>query len=119
MNPHVRVVSFLWTIVGATLAAWASWGLVTEDHSRSVITSWLIVFGFSVLALTAGLTFGRTNLLGRVLVCVVAVLSLLYSIAWLLLGGWDDAFGYWPAIILAVLLAIYSFVAASKQARAV
>ena len=118
MNPHVRAVSYLWAIVAVALAAWSLLGLATDEHSRSVITSWLIALGFSVLALAAGLTFGRTDLLGRVLVRVVSVLALLYSAAWLLLGGVEDAGGYWPAIIFAVALAIYTLVAARSTARA-
>ena len=118
MSPHVRAVSFLWTGVGIALGAWAVWGLITEEHWRSVVISWLILLGFALLAVVAGVTFGTTGLLGRVLIRVVSSLALLYSAAWLLLGGLDDAPGYWPAIVVAVALAIYAFAIARRQARA-
>jgi hypothetical protein len=122
VRPHyvsfrVRAVMYAWTSVGLALAAWATWGLATEGHLPSVVEGWLIVLAFSVLAVAAGLTFGRGAAIGRVLVRVVSSLALLYSGAWLLLGGVDDAPGYWPAIVVAVALSVYSLVV-SGGARA-
>ena len=120
VRPHVsiRAVMYAWTCVGLSLAASTVWGLATEDHSASVVEAWLIVLAFSILAVAAGLTFGRGAAIGRVLVRVVSSLTLLYSAAWLLLGGVDDAPGYWPGIIVGVALSIYSLVV-SRRARAV
>jgi hypothetical protein len=118
MNLHVRAVSYSWTTVGLALAAWAMWGLVMGRNYTFVVKSFLIVLGFSVLAVTAGLTFGGGAALGRVLVRLVSLLALLYSGAWLLLGGVDDAPGYWPAIVAAVGLAIYSFVVSGRTRAA-
>jgi hypothetical protein len=117
MSFRIRAVTYAWVSVGLALAAWAVWGLATEEHHASVVESWLIVLAFSVLAVAAGLTFGRGAALGPVFVRVVSSLALLYSGAWLLLGGVDDAPGYWPAIVAAVALSVYSL-AVSRRARA-
>lgn len=118
MNIHVRVVGALWALVGLALGAWAIWGLLNEDHSRSVVESWLIVLAFAVVCVAAGITFGRTGLLGRVLVRVVSVLALLYAAVWLLFGGLDDASGYWPAIVFATGLSVYALFSARRTASA-
>jgi hypothetical protein len=117
MTFRVRAVMYAWISVGLALAAWAVWGLATQDHYASVVESWLITLAFAVLALAAGLTFGGGAAIGPVLVRVVSSLAILYSGAWLLLGGVDDAFGYWPAIVAAVALSVYSL-GVSRRARA-
>jgi len=118
MKQHVRVVAFLWGLVGAAFALWGLWGLITEEHSMSVVTSWLLVLAFALLAVFAALSFGRAGVLGRVMVRLVAGLVLVYSLAWLLFGGVDDALSYLPALVCLVVLATYSFVTASREARA-
>ena len=118
MNKHVRIVGALWAIVGAVLSVWSVWGLVTEEHFQSVVTSWLIALGPGVLAIVAGVTFGHTKLVGRVLVYIVSGLALLYALAWLFLGGVDDASSYAPAIAGGVALSIYALFACKAAARA-
>jgi len=117
MNLRVRAVIYAWTSIGLALAVWAVWGLATQDHYASVVESWLITFAFAVLAMAAGLTFGRGTTIGFVLVRIVSSLALLYSGAWLFLGGVDDAPGYWPAVVAAVALSVFSL-GASRRARA-
>jgi len=118
MNRHVRIVSALWVVVGIALAAWGVWGLATEGHETSVALSWLFELGFAALATAAGLTFVRGTRLGRLLVRTVSVLALVYSLAWLFLGGIDDASGYAPAILAFVALSIYGLAASNLAPRA-
>jgi hypothetical protein len=118
MNVHVRIVSGLWLLVGLALAAWSIWGLATQEHWPSVVASWLLVLGFAVLAIVAGAEFGYRRAMGRVLVRVVSGLSLIYALAWLLLGGIEDAASYAPGIALLVALSIYAFFAAKFSASA-
>ena len=92
------------------MTAWVIWELFTEEYTKSDVTSLLLVLGFSALAFCAGIAFSRRIELGHTLIRVVSTLALLYSAAWLLLGGVDDAPGYSPAMIFMTLLAIYSFV---------
>ena len=118
MKRHVRVVAFLWGLVGTAFALWSVWGLITEEHSVSVVTSWLLVLAFALLAVFAALSFGRAGVLGRFMVRLVSGLVLAYSLVWLLFGGVDDAHSYLPALVCLVVLAAYSFFTASKEARA-
>jgi len=118
VNVHVATVSVSWGVVGLALIAFAGWGLATEEHSQSVVVSWLIVLAFGVIAVTAAITFPRGELMGRVLVRLTSVLALLYAAMWLLLGGVEDAGGYWPWIILGTTLSIYALVASRKPRAA-
>ena len=118
MSIHVRVAGYLWILAGVALGSWAVCGLTTEEHSKSVVESWLIVLGFAVLAVVAGLTFGCTATLGRVLIRLVSIFALLYSAVWLFLGGIDDASGYAPAIAFATVLAIYALVVSRRTRSA-
>jgi hypothetical protein len=118
MDIHVRVVGALWVLVGLALGGLARWGLIYEEHSRTVVESWLIALAFALACIAAGFTFGRTGLLGRILVRIVSTLALLYSAAWLLLGGVDDASGYWPAIVFGTTLSIYALFSARRGASA-
>jgi hypothetical protein len=118
MSIHVRVAGYLWILAGVALGTWAVWGLVTEEHSKSVVESWLIALGFAVLAVVAGVTFGRTAILGRVLIRLVSIFALLYSAVWFFLGGMDDASSYAPGIAFATVLAIYALVASRRTPSA-
>jgi len=109
MNLHVRTVGILWVLVGLALGSWALWGLATEEHTRSVVVSWLIVLVFAVVSIAAGVTFGRAGLVGRILIRLVSAVALLYAAVWLFLDGVEDAGGYWPAIVFGVALAGYTF----------
>ena len=118
MSIHARVAGYLWVLAGLALGSWAVWGLITEEHSKSVVESWLIALGFAVLAVVAGLMFGRTVPLGRVLIRFVSIFALLYSAVWFFLGGMDDASGYAPFIAFATVLAIYALVASRRTPSA-
>jgi lipopolysaccharide export LptBFGC system permease protein LptF len=118
LNVHVRLVGILWLITGVALGAESIWGLVTEEHWQSVVISWLIVLAFAILAVVSGVSFGRTGIIGRVLITIVSILALLYSLAWLLLGGVEDASSYSPVIIGLVALSIYALFACRVGARA-
>ena len=119
MRRHVLLVSWLWVAAGVALGAWASWGLATEGWEfQSVVVSWFITLSFALLAVAAGLAFLRGGALGRVLVRLVSSLALLYSAAWLLLGGVEDAGNYWPGITLGVTMSVYAFVVSRRQASA-
>jgi len=108
----------MWAIVGVSLGAWAIFGLLTEDHYRSVVESWLIVLSFACVAVVGAATFARGQPIGRWLIRVVSVLALLYAVMWLLLGGVEDASGYWPAIVVGVGLSVYALAVARKGTRA-
>ena len=113
----VRAVSYAWVSIGLAMAAWAIWGLIKTSQYAFTLRPWLIVLSASVLMIAAGVMFGRGARFGRPLVRLVSWLALLYSGAWLFLGGVDDALGYWPGIVVAVALAIYS-IAVTRSARA-
>ena len=114
MLSHVRIVSWLWLIAGLALVGWAVWGLVTEEHSTSVVASWLIVLTYGAVAIAAGALLPRGKLLGRILVRVAASLALLYAAMWLFLGGVEDAGGYWPGIVIVVALSLYTLLMPSR-----
>ena len=118
MNTHIRIVASLWGVSGAAFAGWSTWGLTMEEHSFKVVTVWLLVLGFALLALLAAVSFGRAGVIGRFMVRLVSVLALAYSVAWLLLGGVDDAFSYLPGVVYFVALSAYGLVIASREARA-
>ena len=118
MNRHVRVVSALWIAAGVVLATWGVWGLVTEGHETSVVLSWLFELGFAALAIVAGLTFARGTRVGSLLIRTVSVLALTYSLAWMFLGGIDDAGGYAPGILAFVTLSIYGLAISRASRRA-
>ena len=118
MGIHFRIVRILWLLVGIALSGYAAWGLITDEHLRPVVESWLIVLAFALVSMGAGATLGRSGLFGRVLVRLVSAAVLLYAAAWLLLGGVDDAGGYWPAIVLGVALAGYTLFASRPNLNA-
>lgn len=109
----------MWAIVGLSLVAWATWGLLTESHYRSVVESWLIVLAFGLVAIAGAVAFARGVAIGRWLIRIVSILVILYAAMWLLLGGVEDAPGYWLAIVPGVGLAVYALAIARKGARAV
>ena len=117
MLPHVRIVGWLWLVAGVELVGWAVWGLVTEEHSTSVVISWLIVITYGTVAIVAGALLPRGGLLGLILVRIAASLALLYAATWLLLGGVEDAAGYWPGIVIAVALSLYTLLIPARPAR--
>ena len=118
MNVHVRLISGLWMLVGVALAGLATLDLVTEERSRSLVESSLIVLAAALVAVTAGLTFRRPGLLGRILVRFISIAALLYAAAWLFLGGVEDASGYWPSILFGVALAVYTLLVAKGSPSA-
>ena len=111
-NLHIRIVSYLLIIGGVALIA-----LLINDFVLDAYQDWLVL-GIATFPVLAGLMFGRAGLIGRVMVRVVSVMALLYSAAWLFMGGMDDALDYWPGIIIATLLAIYALIVARTEARA-
>jgi len=117
MNRHVGSVSFLWIMTGLWLIAVSVHGLVTESWVESVVTSWLIPIAFGALAILAAVTFWRRGLVGRVLIRITSALTILYSAGWLLMGGVEDAGGYWPWILFSTALAIYGIWVARRVAR--
>jgi len=118
MNVHLRIVSGLWLLVGLVLTAWSVWGLATQEHLPSVVASWLLVLGFAVLAIVAGAASGYKRAMGRALVRIVSGLSLIYALAWLFLGGIEDAASYAPGIVVLVALSVYAFFAAKSSVSA-
>ena len=102
MITHIRNVRVLSGLFGVALAAWAVWCLMTQIHSKPVVTSWLVVLAFACLLIAVCVTLGRTRFLGKVLLGVVSIVFVLYALAWLLLGGVDDAGNYWPALALGI-----------------
>ena len=106
----IRAVGFAWASIGLALVAYSIWGIVRTSQYGFMIRPWLIVLCASALMIAAGLTFGLGTRFGRPLVRLVSWLALLYSVGWLFLGGLEDALGYWPGIVVAVALAIYSIV---------
>lgn len=108
MLAHIRNVRLLSFIFGGALTAWAVWGLATQNHSSSVVVSWLIVLAFASVLVTLAATFGRTRLVGRALLGITSLVFVLYALAWLLLGGVEDAGGYWPALVLGVVFFGYA-----------
>jgi len=115
---HIRIVRVLWIATGLAFAAWGIWGLATEGHDVSVVEGQLILLVFAALAVAGGFFFGRTRVLGRLLICVASVISLLYALAWLFLGGVDDALVYVFGIIPLVCLSIYALVIANVGSSA-
>jgi hypothetical protein len=113
----VGAITYSWIAIGLSLATWAIGELATQDHYASDVKSWVIILALSILAVVAGLSFRRGTALGRVLIRVVSGLALLYSAFWLHRGGLDEAIGYWPAIVLAVALSIYSLVVSLRLVR--
>jgi hypothetical protein len=113
---QVQTVRILWVFTGVALGMWSVWGLVTE---RTSALDWLIVLAFAIVAGAGGYLFGRTRLLGRVLVSIASLVSLLYALVWLFLGGAEDAFGYVVVLVPLVCLSIYALVVASTNANAV
>ena len=87
MPRHIRIIGTLWTLVGVALVAWAIWGLIVEEHYRSVVESWLIALGYGAFALLGGLPVALGTALGRIPVRIVAVLGLLYIAAYIVFGG--------------------------------
>lgn len=108
MAAHIRNVRLLSVLFGVALSAWAVWGLATQNHSSSVVTSWLIVLAFAFVLVALATTFGRTQFLGNALLAVVSVVFVLYALAWLFFGGVEDAGGYWPGITLGVVFFAYA-----------
>lgn len=108
MAAHVRNVRLISVLLGVALAAWALWGLVTEEHSSSVVTSWLIVLAFAFVLVALAATFGQTKFLGSALLGAVSLVFILYTLAWLFLGGIEDAAGYWPGIVLGFVFFAYA-----------
>jgi hypothetical protein len=79
------------------------------NHSSSATGSVLLVSGFSILAMAAGITLPQRHRLGRILAFSVSLLTLLYATSWLFLGGVEDAGSYWLAIAFMSALSVYSF----------
>ena len=119
MNRHVGTVSILWIVAGLWLIAVSVHGLVTESWVESVVTSWLVSIAFGAFAILAAVAFWRRGLVGRVLIWIASVLTLLYAAAWLLMGGVEDAGGYWPWMLFLTALAIYGIWVARRVAREV
>jgi hypothetical protein len=120
MNVHVKAVSSMWALIGAFLGAQAIWGLLTESHYRGVVESWLMVLAFGAVAIGGAVAFARGRSIGRWGIRIVSVLALLYSAMWLLLGGAEDASGYWLGIVVAVIASVYGLIVARKgEVRAV
>jgi hypothetical protein len=81
-----------------------------------VVASWLIALAFAAALLTAGATFGRTQFLGTAVLSVVSVVFILYAVAWLFLGGVEDAGNYWPALVLGLAFVVYATYVSYKVA---
>lgn len=109
MSKRVRIVSALWAFAGVALGGWAIWGLATLGHYQPVDESDLIVLAFAALCLVAGITFGRTKVIGLVLVGLVFAIVLVYSVLWLLYGGVEDGTEQAPVLALLIALSVYSF----------
>ncbi|MDT3735404.1 MAG: hypothetical protein ROZ00_04165 [Denitratisoma sp.] len=117
MSAHIRNIRVLSIMFGFAFMAWGVWGLIAEEHSRSVVESWLIVLGFGALLVSAGATFRHDRLVGRILIGIASAVIFLYALAWLLLGGVADASGYWPGITIAIVFASYAtYVSATARA---
>lgn len=116
-NLQFRVVGILWAMTGAVLGLYAAWELCTTSYSSSATGSLLMVSGFSILAIAAGITLTRMRRLGHVLVFSVSVLTILYAMSWIFMGGVEDASSYWPVISFMTALSLYSFFVCSFTYR--
>lgn len=94
--------------VGAALLALSAWGFGTQERSWSVVQSCLIALTFGGLCCAAGITLARRLSVGLALARLVSVVSVLYSLAWLTLGGVDDAGEYAAPLLGLVALSVSS-----------
>jgi hypothetical protein len=113
----MRIIGILWSAVGLVLGALSIWGLLAQTSSGSDLASWLIVIAFAAIASMAGLTLVRGKSNGLILSRIVSVVSLLYTLSWLTLGGVDDAASLAVALAALVILSVSSLVVVRSSSQ--
>lgn len=118
----MKIVSSIWFISGIALMIWsvvALWRIGNNSYLgvySGAFKATLISLGFSTLCIfgSAGLMFKKNW--GRILILLASSIVLLYTAAYLLLGGFEDT-GIIYAVIVAALvfLSISSLIIVSKK----
>lgn len=120
MKKGVRIAGVLWSLGGLALCACTTWSLAAQGNEQSAVASWLVAFAFGALAITGGLLTMRLRSIGRYLLALASLLSLLYVSIYFLFGGIDDAASYLPAVVAMFALSVYAlavFLQAKVQAN--
>ncbi len=103
-----RAIGLAWVLFGLALAGWAIWGALTMPYvPAGLVVTWLMQGTCALLAAAAGVAFARGMRHGHILLRVVSILSLLYGLAWLLLGGMHDVPHYGVPLLIIGALSVY------------
>ena len=115
-----HAIGLAWVLIGLALGVWAIWAAATTSYvPAELILTWLLQAAYAVLAATAGIAFARGAHYGRALLRIVSILSLVYSLAWLLLGGIQDVPHYAIPLLVIAALSVYGLVLSRPPPSAV
>jgi hypothetical protein len=110
------VLAVTWLVLGVALLAWCVWGAISSWHyfhfASGGFKASIIAGTFSVLVMLGALLALRSRTLGSWLLNAGAVVAVLYALAYLFLGGYEDAPLQAPAVAVLAVLAfatLYAF----------
>lgn len=107
-----RVIGSIWVLVGLLLLSWSALGLYqwlqTAGRFPGPRNAILIFIGAAGAALLGGILTLRKSSMGRVVLVALSALVLLYAVAYLLMGGFDDTGGAY--LLCVVSLSVLSLV---------
>lgn len=120
----MKIVSIIWSATGFALMVWSVVELWQIGHNSylgvnsGAFKSTLISSGFSLVCIIGALGLMFNKAWGRVIILIVAILSIVYAVGYLLLGGIEDTGGIYIFNVAALfLLSIATIIVLVKNWR--
>ncbi len=118
----MKRISIIWFAVAIVLLVWSLiglWEIAHNPHSginNSTFKATLLGVGFSSLCIIGSVGLMLKKNWGRIIIILSASLSLLYAVAYLLMGGYDDTGPIYASAVAGILLLSFaSFVILAKR----
>ena len=102
-----RILAAAWLLLGLFLIIWVLYRIVVGGES---LKGWIIVLGYAFPVLFAGWRMSNPGLMGKPVLRFVSIVMLSYAAIWVLFGGMEDAFGYWPVLLFGSMLSAASLI---------
>jgi|GEM_PF-3435304 len=120
----MKKIIIIWMVAGIALLIWSAVELWKIGHNSylginsGAFKSNLIAVGFSLLCIigSTGLRFKKNW--GRIIILLVACISLLYAVAYLLMGGFEDTGPIYAGVVAGLfLLSIATLAIATRKKK--
>jgi len=118
----MRILSLIWLVTGIALMISSGIELWQIGHNSylgvnsGAFKSTLIASGFSFLCTTGALGLMLKKTWGKIIFLAIAIISFLYSVAYFVMGGFEDTGRFYAIIVAGIsLLSIVTIVMLLKK----